>query len=86
VVEHISEDAPWGDLEEFRQAVHLPLHGQVSSQPDVVDAHQVTLDPVDVKPIRDVLDGLGESIAGGVPWVAMTDQEREAVERLISRL
>ena len=49
-------------------------------------APTVFVDAEDVEPIRNVLDGLAESFSGGVPWVAVTPAERQALERLISRL
>lgn len=85
VVDHLPIN-PWGDVEAFRQAVFLPLHGQAPLPDRDEHEQEVILEPDEVKPIRDVLDGLAESISGGVPWTAVTTAEREAIERLLSRL
>jgi hypothetical protein len=78
---------PWGDLDEFRKQVYGPIHGTAPAAPTLAgDQTSVFIDADDVARIKDVLDGLGESISGGVPWIAVTDEEREAVNRLVKQL
>jgi hypothetical protein len=77
---------PWGDVDEFRRRVYLPLHGEpVDSQPSPANS-ELVLEPEEIAPIREVLDGIAESFSGGNPWVALTDRERRAVERVLARL
>jgi hypothetical protein len=76
---------PWGEVEEFRQAVFLPLHGEEAPRA-ALRGVELPIAPDDVGPIRDVLDGLAESISGGNPWAAPSQEERDAVSRLLARL
>lgn len=85
VADHLPVN-PWGDVDEFRRAVYLPLHGEPGDwQPSPMD-YELVLEPDEIVPVRDVLDGLAESFSGGNPWVALTDRERRAVESLLARL
>jgi hypothetical protein len=77
---------PWGDIEAFRREVYLPLHGEGASSSRDGDVVEVVLAPHEVDLVRDVIDGLAESISGGVPWSRVTESERSAVERLVSQL
>jgi hypothetical protein len=77
---------PWGNIEEFRRAVFLPLHGEEAPTMAGLGGVALTIEPDDVRPIRDVLDGLAESITGGTPWVAPSQEERLAVNRLLARV
>jgi hypothetical protein len=85
VVDHVSR-TPWGDVEDFRRAVYLPLHGAASARERGADATEVIVEPHEVAPMKDVLEGLAESISGGVPWTGLTAPEREATTRIASRL
>lgn len=85
VVDHLPVN-PWGDIDEFRRAVFLPLHGNAESSAPTPHREEVVLSPDEVAPIRAIVDGLAESISGGCPWVELTDPEREAAERLVARL
>ena len=86
-VEEWVPDHPWGDLAAFQREVYFPLHGQrsASAKPTGYLSH-VVIAAGDVEPIRAVIDGLAESISGGVPWRALTETERAAVERSLTEL
>lgn len=77
---------PWGDVEEFRLAVFLPLHGEEVPTSAGLGGAALKVQADDVRPIRDVLDGLAESITGGTPWVALSQEERAAVNGLLARI
>lgn len=85
VADYLGAD-PWGDVEEFRRLIYRPLHRDPSSAADATTTAAVTVEAEDVDAIRTVLDGLGESFAGGVPWVELSESERRATERLLARL
>lgn len=85
VADHLPVN-PWGDVDEFRRAVYLPLHGEPGDGHLSPVDYDLVLGPDEIVPVRDVLDGLAESISGGIPWVALTDRERLAVESLLARL
>jgi hypothetical protein len=84
VVDHLPLN-PWGDLEEFRRAIFMPLHGEGDARGGEPGGVELVIEPGDVVHIRAVIDGLAESVAGGVPWVAVSEQERDAVTRLLAR-
>lgn len=86
VADHVPIN-PWGDVEKFRQAVYLPLHGErPSASPGESQFQGFVLAPRDVIHIRDVIDRLAENFSGGSPWVAPTGLERAAVEALLARI
>lgn len=84
VVDHLASN-PWGDLEAFRRSVYFPLvEGRVEESG--LDRIDIEIEATNVPPIRDVMTGLAESFSGGVPWVALSEAERAAVEKLLAQL
>lgn len=78
--------SPWGDLSAYRREVHEPLHGALAIAGDAAGKFKVEIPATDLAAVRRVLDGLAESVSGGVPWVALTSDERSAATRLIEQL
>lgn len=85
VVDHLPAN-PWGDLDEFRSAIYGPLHSEATGTQPSPEHTSLTLEQDEVIPVKDVLDGLAEAFSGGNPWVALTDQEREVIEKVLARL
>jgi hypothetical protein len=84
VIEHLPAN-PWGDVEEFRNAVHRPLHGEPASiEPG--GGLPIAIRASEIAELREVLDSVSESYAGGSPWVALTEQEREVISAVLARL
>jgi hypothetical protein len=82
VVDHLPLN-PWGDLEQFRKAVFVPLFDEGPGLSAVPGTTELIIAPTDVAYIRDVVGRLDDSITGGVPWGALSAIEREAVARVL---
>lgn len=85
VADHLPVN-PWGDVDEFRRLVYLPLHGEPTHRQPPPSNSELILEREEIVPIRDVVHGLAESFSDGNPWVALTDRERRAVECVLARL
>ena len=85
VVEHLP-DNPWGDMAEFRDSIYGPLEHARSSRVLDDPAERLVLDPHEVPPLFSVLERLAESFSGGVPWVALTAEERDTVTWVLRQL
>ncbi|MDA0179363.1 GNAT family N-acetyltransferase [Solirubrobacter phytolaccae] len=79
VIDLLGED-PWGDLPALVEQVYKPLEAGRSEPGDV------TITAYEVRPLLAVLEGLGESYSGGVPWVELDPVESYVVRRVLDRL
>ena len=78
---------PWGDMDNFRRAVYIPLHGGGPSTPSsMAGAQEVVIEPGNVAPIRDVLDRLARNFSSGSEWTAPSALERGAIEPALARM
>ena len=85
VIDHLPAN-PWGDLQQFRRSVYLPLRGTPSSDYPTPAATEILVRPDEVTLIRGVVDRIAESYSGGVPWGEVTESEQQAIEKLLARV
>jgi hypothetical protein len=83
IIEHF-QDGLFGDLEEFRVTVYEPLRDKRSVKTG--QGKNFTLDLHDAGLVFDVIEGIAEGWAGGVPWKVMSLAERSAVDRFLEAL
>lgn len=77
---------PWGELDDFRAQVYLPLHGK-SGQAQILDGGlDISLQEDEAEAVRDTIDSLAESFSTGVPFLPLTESQRDAVSRVLSKL
>lgn len=83
VVDHLPSN-PWGDLDDFQTSVYEPLRTGTSVDPSTPG--RLAVADTDVASLFGVLQGLSESFAGGVPWSALSGDERAVVSRCLRSL
>lgn len=76
----VIDDIEWGDVRAFVNEVTDPLQSGRSA------AGNLVVTPYELPSILAVLDGVGESHAGGVAWYELNPVERYAVQRVLDRL
>ncbi|RKQ88349.1 RimJ/RimL family protein N-acetyltransferase [Solirubrobacter pauli] len=76
----VIDDIEWGDVRAFIDEVTDPLRDGRSA------AGNLVVTPYEVPSILAVIDGVGESQAGGVAWYELDAVERYAVQRVLDRL
>jgi hypothetical protein len=83
IIDHYSDDL-YGDLDEFRRSVYVPLRDNRSVTEGPGDNFCLTIK--DARLIFDVLKGIDDGWVGGTPWKAMNPAERSAVDRFLEAL
>lgn len=76
----VIDDIEWGDVRAFIDEVTDPLQNGRSA------AGNLVVTPYELPSILAVIDGVGESHAGGVAWYELDAVERYAVQRVLDRL
>jgi hypothetical protein len=76
----------WGDLDRFRLQVYEPLQGSPQDAHAGTTTFTLNLDSTEAQVVRDVVAALAESWTGGIPWAALTPDERATTERVAARL
>jgi hypothetical protein len=83
IIDHYSDDL-YGELNEFRRLVYVPLRDNRSVTQGPGDKFGLTI--ADARLIFDVLKGIDDGWVGGTPWKAMNPAERSAVDRILEAL
>jgi len=88
-VDTVMGSEPWGDLDHFRTHVFDPVTGRAQAAPCTqlcAPTLTLVLTRDETEKLASILQGLSESMAGGVPWTALSDAEKQVVAGVVSRI